>query len=92
MSQKRSYLERLHMVSDGRRGASHPVLYSHPETGKRTMCFHLGMTEGFVIDKGKLISTSIPVSLNLHHIKFLGYVTLSVPSPSMVTFTAPDPC
>ena len=53
MSQKRSYLERLHMVSDGRRGASHPVLYSHPETGKRTMCFHLGMTEGFVIDKGK---------------------------------------
>ena len=72
------------MVSDGRRGASHPVLYSHPETGKRTMCFHLGMTEGFVIDKGKLISTSIPVSLNLHHIKFVGYVTLSVPSPSTV--------
>jgi len=49
--EKRSYLERLHMVSDGRRGASHPVLYSHPETGKRTMCFHLGMTEGFVIDR-----------------------------------------
>lgn len=66
MSQKRSYLERLHMVSDGRRGASHPVLYSHPETGKRTMCFHLGMTEGFVIDKGmgKLILTNIPASLN----------------------------
>ena len=43
------------MVSDGRGGLAHPVLYSHPETGKRTMCFHLGMTEGFVIDKGKPI-------------------------------------
>ena len=43
------------MVSDRRGGLGHPVLYSHPETGKRTMCFHLGMTEGFVIDKGKPI-------------------------------------
>ena len=66
------------MVSDGRRGASHPVLYSHPETGKRTMCFHLGMTEGFVIDKGKLISTSITASLNRRHVEFVGYVALSV--------------
>ncbi len=51
-AEKRDQFERLYMVSDRRGGLVHPLLYAHPETGKRTMCFHLGMTEGFVTDNG----------------------------------------
>jgi taurine dioxygenase len=45
--------ERLWMVSDRRGGIVHPMLYSHPVTGHKTLCFHLGMTEGFVWDRGQ---------------------------------------
>jgi len=44
--------ERLWKVSDRRGGPVHPLLYAHPITGQRTMCFHTGMTAGFVWDLG----------------------------------------
>jgi len=40
------------MCSDRRSGPQHPLIYSHPETGLPVLCFHLGMTEGFLLDKG----------------------------------------
>jgi len=50
--EKRSYWERLWMCSDRRSGPQHPLIYSHPETGLPVLCFHLGMTEGFLLDRG----------------------------------------
>jgi taurine dioxygenase len=41
------------MVSDKRSGPIHPLLYRHPETGRPVLCFHLGMTERFVMDYGQ---------------------------------------
>ena len=40
------------MVSDRRRPSSnpHPLIYKHPETQKPVLCFHLGMTDGFILD------------------------------------------
>ena len=45
---------RLYMVSDRRRTSSnpHPLIYKHPETRKPVLCFHLGMTDGFILDHG----------------------------------------
>ena len=47
---------RLYMVSDSRRPTSelnpHPLIYKHPETGKLVLCFHLGMTDSFILDYG----------------------------------------
>jgi hypothetical protein len=40
------------MVSDRRDLVIHPLIYPHPNTGKQTLCFHLGMTQGFIWDKG----------------------------------------
>lgn len=31
----------------------HPLVYNHPDTGKPVLCFHLGMTEGFILDHDK---------------------------------------
>lgn len=42
--------ERLYMVSDRRSGPIHPLIYSHPLTKKKVLCFHLGMTESFIWD------------------------------------------
>ncbi|XP_063962996.1 alkylsulfatase-like [Lytechinus pictus] len=44
--------ERLYMMSDRRGGSVHPLVYSHPRTVKRTLCFHLGMTDAFIWDYG----------------------------------------
>jgi len=49
---RRSYWDRLWMCSDRRSGPQHPLIYSHPETGLPVLCFHLGMTEGFLLDRG----------------------------------------
>eukprot|EP00914_Ancora_sagittata_P030099 GHVO01059839.1.p1 GENE.GHVO01059839.1~~GHVO01059839.1.p1 ORF type:complete len:137 (-),score=18.44 GHVO01059839.1:106-516(-) len=38
------------MVSDARVGRIHPMIYSHPVTGLKTLCFHLGMTDAFIWD------------------------------------------
>jgi len=51
-NERRSYWERLWMCSDRRSGPQHPLIYSHPETALPVLCFHLGMTEGFLLDKG----------------------------------------
>ncbi|KAL5017587.1 hypothetical protein ScPMuIL_007176 [Solemya velum] len=48
----RAKWERLYMVSDRRMAIVHPLIYPHPVTGLPTLCFHLGMTEGFVYDHG----------------------------------------
>ena len=44
------------MVSDRRRPTSeahpHPLIYKHPETGKLVLCFHLGMTDSYILDHG----------------------------------------
>ncbi|KAG7169150.1 Alpha-ketoglutarate-dependent 2-4-dichlorophenoxyacetate dioxygenase-like [Homarus americanus] len=42
--------ERLYMISDRRSGPIHPLIYTHPLSKKKVLCFHLGMTEGFVWD------------------------------------------
>lgn len=42
--------ERLYMISDRRSGPIHPLIYSHPLTKKKVLCFHLGMIEGFIWD------------------------------------------
>lgn len=52
-SEKLALWERLWMVSDRRSGPRHPIVYKHPSTGHKVMCFHLGMTEGFMLDKDK---------------------------------------
>ncbi|KAK7788569.1 hypothetical protein R5R35_000157 [Gryllus longicercus] len=49
---KRARWERLWMVSDRRSGPIHPLIYSHPVSGKKVLCFHLGMTTDFIWDKG----------------------------------------
>ncbi|CAG0899952.1 unnamed protein product [Darwinula stevensoni] len=51
-SERKGRWERLYMISDRRGGPVHPLIYSHPITKKKTMCFHLGMTEAFMWDKG----------------------------------------
>jgi len=50
--EKRNLWDRLWMVSDRRSGPKHPLIYKHPDTGKPVLCFHLGMTEGFIQDLG----------------------------------------
>ena len=35
-----------------RSGPVHPLVYSHPDTGRPVMCLHLGMTEGFILNYG----------------------------------------
>ena len=52
-TEKRLLWERLWMISDRRSGHVHPLVYNHPETGKPVLCFHLGMTEGFILDHDK---------------------------------------
>ncbi|XP_022246964.1 uncharacterized protein LOC106463679 isoform X2 [Limulus polyphemus] len=42
--------ERLWMVSDRQESIIHPLIYSHPVTKKKVMCFHLGMTKEFLWD------------------------------------------
>ncbi|XP_047487471.1 alpha-ketoglutarate-dependent sulfate ester dioxygenase-like isoform X2 [Penaeus chinensis] len=42
--------ERLYMISDGRSGPVHPLIYSHPITKRKVLCFHLGMTDSFIWD------------------------------------------
>ncbi|KAJ9580414.1 hypothetical protein L9F63_003938 [Diploptera punctata] len=51
-SAKRKEWERLWMLSDRRSGPIHPLIYPHPLTGKKTMCFHLGMTSDYLWDYG----------------------------------------
>ncbi|XP_064626998.1 alpha-ketoglutarate-dependent taurine dioxygenase-like [Lineus longissimus] len=51
--EKRDHWERLSMMSDRRQNSVHPLIYSHPVTRKRTLCFHIGMIDGFVYDYGK---------------------------------------
>ncbi|KAK7070022.1 hypothetical protein SK128_007847 [Halocaridina rubra] len=48
--EKRIRWERLYMASDRRSGPIHPLIYSHPLTKKKVLCFHLGMTESFIWD------------------------------------------
>jgi len=45
--EKRELWESLWMVSDSR-DVVHPLIYKHPDTGHPVLCFHLGMTAGFV--------------------------------------------
>ena len=52
-AEKRLLWERLWMISDRRSGHIHPLVYNHPDTGKPVLCFHLGMTEGFILDHDK---------------------------------------
>ncbi|XP_050420728.1 putative dioxygenase Mb0100 isoform X2 [Adelges cooleyi] len=36
------------MESDRRSGPIHPLIYRHPQSGKKVLCFHLGMTSNFI--------------------------------------------
>nr|CAD7578211.1 unnamed protein product [Timema californicum] len=49
---RRAEWKRLWMMSDRRSGPLHPLIYPHPHTGKKVMCFHTGMVSGYVWDKG----------------------------------------
>jgi len=51
--QERSRWDRLWMVSDRRLTPFHPLMYNHPLSKKKTLCFHCGMTTAFVWDYGK---------------------------------------
>ncbi|XP_047114767.1 alpha-ketoglutarate-dependent sulfonate dioxygenase-like isoform X1 [Schistocerca piceifrons] len=51
-TEKRAEWERLWMVSDRRSGPIHPLIYTHPVTKKKVLCFHLGMTNNYLWDKG----------------------------------------
>ncbi|XP_054260801.1 alpha-ketoglutarate-dependent 2,4-dichlorophenoxyacetate dioxygenase-like [Macrosteles quadrilineatus] len=44
--------DRIYMASDRRGGVVHPLIYTHPRTKKRVLCFHLGMMEDFIYDYG----------------------------------------
>ncbi|KAL4450231.1 hypothetical protein ABPG77_010900 [Micractinium sp. CCAP 211/92] len=50
--QQRARWDRLWMLSDRRSRGAKPLIYQHPLTGQDTLCFHLGMMEGFVWDLG----------------------------------------
>ena len=50
--ERREFWNRLWMVSDSHNDLVHPLIYTHPITGLPTLCFHLGMTEGFILDYG----------------------------------------
>ncbi|KAK9509661.1 hypothetical protein O3M35_006925 [Rhynocoris fuscipes] len=52
-ARKKEEWERLWMVSDRRTGPIHPLIYNHPITKHKVLCFHLGMTSGFIYDYGK---------------------------------------
>ncbi|CAK8686170.1 unnamed protein product [Clavelina lepadiformis] len=47
---KRKRWDRVWMMSDRRGEVCHPLIYQHPRTGRPTLCFHQGMTQGFVWD------------------------------------------
>ncbi|XP_046658775.1 alpha-ketoglutarate-dependent sulfate ester dioxygenase-like isoform X1 [Homalodisca vitripennis] len=44
--------DRLWMASDRRAGPVHPLIYTHPRSKKKVLCFHLGMTSDFIYDYG----------------------------------------
>lgn len=50
--EKRKLWDRLYMASDRRGNIIHPHVYPHPLTQKPTLCFHLGMTDHYVLDHG----------------------------------------
>jgi alpha-ketoglutarate-dependent taurine dioxygenase len=49
---QRARWERLWMCSDRRAAGAKPLIYTHPRSGRDTLCFHLGMTAAFVVDAG----------------------------------------
>ena len=42
----------MYNFADRRGGVVQPHIYPHPLTKKLTLCFHLGMTDHYVIDAG----------------------------------------
>ncbi|RZF38542.1 hypothetical protein LSTR_LSTR006137 [Laodelphax striatellus] len=44
--------DRLWMMSDIRSGPVHPLIYKHPRSGKKVLCFHLGLTYTYIFDYG----------------------------------------
>lgn len=49
-------LKSLSMLSDRRDTTMKPLVYRHPITGRKTMCFHLGMISGFYVDSTRPMS------------------------------------
>ena len=49
---KRQFWDRLYMSSDRRGNFVHPHIYLHPLTQLPTLCFHLGMTDHYILDYG----------------------------------------
>ena len=49
---KRKFWDRLYMGSDRRGNCVHPHVYPHPLTKLPTLCFHLGMTDHYILDYG----------------------------------------
>jgi len=56
--EKRKFWDSLWMISDSR-DIIHPLIYSHPETKKPVLCFHLGMTGGFIQNYGSLTQKNL---------------------------------
>lgn len=52
----RQRLDGLSMLSDRRSTQAKLVVYTHPKTGRKTMCFHLGMIQGFETTEGRVTS------------------------------------
>ncbi|XP_022206006.2 putative dioxygenase Mb0100 [Nilaparvata lugens] len=65
--------DRLWMMSDRRSGPVHPLIYTHPRSGKKVLCFHLGMTHNYVFDFGSpnereaTASEFKEISKEIHH-------------------------
>lgn len=52
------------MVSDRLGNICHPLIYKHPKTGQPTLCFHQGMTSGFIKDyKRKQEDSGAPLNV-----------------------------
>lgn len=71
--EKRQEWDRLWMLSDRRSGPVHPLVYSHPITKKKVLCFHLGMTSDFLWDyksPGERVATREEferITADIHH-------------------------
>ncbi len=87
-AEKRCWWERIYMVSDRRRKLLHPLIYSHPETKKPVLCFHLVKYLNFERWKNQLDNWIFLMGLchPLDGISNLKYTLLYFLTPNKIIF------